>query len=176
MDILPLCYGIVAAEIRESVAALFVLIIPGRLKSKGNTMKCFAFSLVLCLIATSVMAQEITVHIRGIRSEKGTVRFALYNSRASYKNLDESQAFARLELRPWGKSVKVTLGDVPKGKYALSVHHDENGNGKMDYLLMIPREGYGFPDHYTGIGKPDFEQIALTVTDADLSITSSMKY
>ncbi len=139
-------------------------------------MKCLAACFVFCLITTSVMAQELTVHIRGIRSEKGTVRFALYNSRISYKTLDESQAFARLEFRPWGESFKVTLVDVPKGNYALSVHHDENNNGKMDYLLMIPREGYGFADHYTGIGKPAFDKVALTVTDADLTITSSMKY
>ena len=34
--------------------------------------------------------------------------------------------------------------DVPPGTYAIALLHDENGNGRADRVLMVPREGFGF--------------------------------
>jgi uncharacterized protein (DUF2141 family) len=33
---------------------------------------------------------------------------------------------------------------VPEGRYAVSIVHDQNGNGKLDTFAGIPREGFGF--------------------------------
>ena len=58
--------------------------------------------------------------------------------------------------------------DVEHGRYAIAVLHDENGNGRIDKALMIPREGFGFSrDPALRMGPPPFAAAAFEV-DADI--------
>ena len=41
-------------------------------------------------------------------------------------------------------SKMVEFAGVTPGTYAISLIHDENGNGKLDTRVIIPREGFGF--------------------------------
>jgi uncharacterized protein (DUF2141 family) len=34
--------------------------------------------------------------------------------------------------------------NLAAGTYSVSIIHDENGNGKLDTFVAIPREGFGF--------------------------------
>jgi len=65
---------------------------------------------------------------------------------------------ARIErVVPSGEAGSIRIADVAPGEYALLVIHDENRNGKLDTMLGVPREGFGFsrnpalrmgPPHY----------------------------
>ena len=45
-------------------------------------------------------------------------------------------------------TMKVSLGNLPEGQYALSCFQDLNGNGKLDTNLVgIPTEPYGFSNN-----------------------------
>ena len=47
-----------------------------------------------------------------------------------------------VEVDPNAMSAQVTFKDLPQGSYAVSVLHDENGNGKMDKNFVgMPKEG-----------------------------------
>lgn len=38
----------------------------------------------------------------------------------------------------------VRIEDVPPGEYAIAVIHDANGNARLDTMMGVPREGFGF--------------------------------
>ena len=37
-----------------------------------------------------------------------------------------------------------TFHHVPPGTYAVAAFHDANGNGKLDTMMGIPKEGFAF--------------------------------
>ena len=67
--------------------------------------------------------------------------------------------------------------ELPSGTYGIAVLDDENSNDKMDYGLMMPKEGFGFSNFYlTGLSRPKFEQFKFVVGDANSSVVIRMKY
>lgn len=77
---------------------------------------------------------------------------------------------------PAGKPVLKVTG-LPAGRYAVSVHHDENGNGKLDTFAGIPKEGIGFSRNPTiGFGPPGFDKVALTIGPGVTAQTVRMRY
>ena len=73
-----------------------------------------------------------------------------------------------------GASAVTTFEDVPAGPFAVSVYHDEDGDGKMDTNLVgIPSEDYGFSADASGVfGAPSFEEASLELAaGASMQIT-----
>ena len=76
----------------------------------------------------------------GLRSAKGNVLICLTaNSKAFPDCSKDANAIKRVVKANAAGSV-VFVGAAP-GTYALSLIHDENGNGKLDTAMAIPREG-----------------------------------
>lgn len=112
------------------------------------------------MAAMPARALDLTVEVSGARSDKGFVAAALYNEVAGWM----TQSF-RTERVTAGASVRVVFRDLPAGRYALAVIHDENGNGKLDSNLMgMPTEAYGFSRGARAtLGPPKFEDAALDI-------------
>ena len=68
--------------------------------------------------------------------------------------------------------------DIPPGKYALAVIHDENMNGKLETTgLGIPTEGYGFSNDVKGLfGAPAFSAASFAYDGRHLDLTISLQY
>jgi uncharacterized protein (DUF2141 family) len=115
--------------------------------------------------------QKLTIVVSNVKSEKGYIRVALYNSPKSFmvKPLLTAEAKAR------EGHVMVVFGDVPEGDYAATVLHDLNNNKKMDEnLLGIPKEGFGFSNDAMGaFGPPGFKECIFPVTGT--SVTTGVK-
>jgi uncharacterized protein (DUF2141 family) len=77
---------------------------------------------------------EIVVRVVGLGSNKGEVRFGLYdNSKAFKKGADYS--IRRGTCYPITEcQCEFTIAEVPYGHYAVMVGHDENQNGKIDWI------------------------------------------
>ena len=86
---------------------------------------------------------QLSLSIEGIEEVKGSMFIALYNSEASF--LDVEQA-THLAIEPVGKTnFSLTFPDLPKGEYAVAVYQDVNENGELDKALFgIPKEPFGF--------------------------------
>lgn len=70
----------------------------------------------------------------------------------------------------------VMFDGVAPGTYALSLIHDENGNGKLDTALAIPREGFGFSRNpKIAFGPPKFAAAAFPINGSS-SQSVRMKY
>ena len=122
-------------------------------------------------------SQVIHVEIGGLRSNKGQVVCALFSSAKdfpkhgdkviSHSTGDISHGHAVCEFR-----------NVATGRYAVSVFHDENSNGKMDTNFMgIPREGVGASNNAIGhLGPPKFEDAAFNYAGGKLDLRITIAY
>jgi uncharacterized protein (DUF2141 family) len=63
------------------------------------------------------------------------------------------------------------------GDYSLLVIHDENGNGKLDTMMGIPREGFGFSRNPPlRMGPPHYRDVHFAVPAGQSSHTIHLKY
>jgi uncharacterized protein (DUF2141 family) len=78
---------------------------------------------------------------------------------------------------PAASAGHIRIRDVPPGDYAVSVIHDENGNGRLDKFVGIPREGFGFSRNpRMRMGPPRFDECRVSVPAAGARETIRMKY
>lgn len=63
------------------------------------------------------------------------------------------------------------------GDYAVAVIHDANGNGKLDTMMGIPREGFGFSRNPAiGFGPPRFTAAQFPLTGGSDRQEVRMRY
>jgi uncharacterized protein (DUF2141 family) len=120
-------------------------------------------------------AYDVSVVVTGLRSNHGQVLACLTQLPETYPNCDKDPKARKLKA-PANATVKLDFGEVPGGVYAISVIHDENGNGKLDKRMMLPAEGYGFSrDAPVRFGPPSFKSAEFTV-NAPQQLTIRMRY
>jgi uncharacterized protein (DUF2141 family) len=75
----------------------------------------------------------LTVRVTGARNTKGKIGVTLFQNAQGFPD-DTSKAIRQesVEIDPKTMSAQVMFKDLPQGTFAISVLHDENGNGKMD--------------------------------------------
>lgn len=126
---------------------------------------------------TPVKGYTLTVEVKQLRSSKGVVQFALYNEDGTIpdEQFKKYYKIGKSEIVD-GKSI-FTFNDLPEDVYAISIHHDENENGKIDKGLIKPKEGIGF-SNYQSIGfsnRPNFSKASFEL-DNDKKISIKVVY
>lgn len=123
--------------------------------------------LVLPAGASAAAAPSATLEliVDGLASRTGNVAYSLYASLASYRTLDPEKALRKGSKPAAGETVRWRLADLPPGDYALTVYHDENGNGELDRgAFGQPTEPYGFSNDARGrFGPPPWGAVRFTV-------------
>ena len=120
-------------------------------------------ALIAAFAASSAPAAEIEVAIEGLRNARGLVRLCLTRDPAHFPDCNRDPAALKRSV-PAGQAASIRLGGVTAGMWALSVIHDENGNGRLDRFAAIPREGFGFSRNpRLRFGPPDFDQVRFEV-------------
>ena len=129
--------------------------------------------------APSSLAQSggqatIILKVTGLRSEKGQVKIAVFNS--SEKWLGEQPLYSST-INVDGQSVTWKINDVPYGDYGVAVLHDENSNGKMDKNFAgIPLEPYGFSNNVrVTFGPPKWEKAKFAVKGSTTEVSIEVK-
>lgn len=128
---------------------------------------------VLTLACGLASAADLTIEVQGARSAQGSVAGALYAGAQGW--LKPQQAVQGQFVPASNKTVLLFRG-LPPGRYAVSVYHDENGNGKLDTNpIGIPLEHTGFTRDAQGrMGPPAFDDAALDV-QADTTVTLQLR-
>ncbi len=106
---------------------------------------------------------SLTVEVDELRNSTGLVQFALYNKDGSIPDENYKRFYKKLTKKIVNGSSTVTFNNLPEGKYAVNILHDENTNGKIDKGLILPKEGIGF-SNYQFIGltnRPTFSKAAF---------------
>ena len=86
---------------------------------------------------------DLSLTVNNIRDTAGEVYVLLYN----YANQNPSAPYRYYSFdkkQCEGGSLTVLLKDLPFGKYSITVLDDKNANQRLDKILGIPTEGYGF--------------------------------
>jgi uncharacterized protein (DUF2141 family) len=119
-------------------------------------MKGLLFFGLLLKVAILPVSQDLEVVIKNVKNEKGVLMVGLFTSEKTFTK----DAWKGEVSRANAGTVTVIFKDVPAGKYAISVFHDANENGKLDTNFMgIPREGFGFSNDAMGtFGPPSFDK------------------
>lgn len=108
---------------------------------------------LVILIGGLASAQNVSLEVKmnGFKSDTGKVKVGLYDSEGNFLKTATKRLEGDIKQ---GKS-SVTFKDLPKGIYAVSVFHDENGNGQLDKNgFGIPTEGYGTSNDAKGFMGP----------------------
>lgn len=119
----------------------------------------------IAFFSTSMaQAADLTVKVDDIRSDKGKLMLAVYDSVDGWDG--KAKAVAAEAQAATGESSTFHFTDLAPGTYAVSVMHDENGNGKLDTNQMgMPIEGYGFSKDPKVMRRATFDEAAFTVDD-----------
>ena len=108
---------------------------------------------------------SLTVNVTGLRNNKGHVLFALYNADGSLPD-EYYENFYRLNTAEIiNHSSKFTFENLPAGRYAVNILHDEDKNGKIKKGVILPKEGIGF-SNFEKIGplnKPNYKKASFVV-------------
>ena len=124
----------------------------------------FALSLTLYSFAKpNADTYSLTIEVKNLRNAKGVVQFALYNKDGSIPDEDYENYYKILKGEIVNNSSTITFKNIPSGKYAVNILHDENKNGKIDKGFILPIEGIGF-SNFQSIGltnRPNFSKASF---------------
>ena len=128
------------------------------------------------LLATpQVPATELTIDLQRVRSAKGVVHACLTRNPRHFPDCKADPSALRQTV-PAGSRI-IRFNGLATGAYALTLVHDENNNQRLDTVLGIPREGFGFSRNPAiRFGAPRFEQVVIELKPGFTSQTIRMQY
>lgn len=146
-----------------------------------NFNKILLVCLAVCMLTAFTNKHEsefsLSVEVKGLQNSKGSAQYALYNTPGSIPDESFKKTFRILTETIINGSSHVTFKNLPPGRYAVNILHDENNNGKIDKGLIFPKEGIGF-SNYQSIGlknRPDFSKASFEIR-ADTTISVKVIY
>lgn len=125
---------------------------------KSLTACCTFFAM-----AAPSFAADITITVKGVRNAKGQIAALAF---VDGKGFPDRVAVAKAQAQVPARAGVVTLvlKNVPQGKVALTVLHDEDGDGKLKRnLIGIPAEGVGMTGKPLGNRAPKFEEAVVEI-------------
>ncbi|MEN9743484.1 MAG: hypothetical protein RLZZ65_1289 [Bacteroidota bacterium] len=134
-------------------------------------MKVLLICLALLLLESNA---DLTVEVNGIPNTKGTIFIGLFDKAANFPTFGKQLKGVVLKID--GKQVSHNFKNLPAGKYAIAVYHDENKNGKLDKNLFgAPTEFYGFSNNVREMFSAPSFQDASVLLNADQKIQIWLK-
>ncbi len=118
----------------------------------------------------------IVVEMRGLRSDRGHVLGALFDSASSWGI--EGRQIAVCRARIVRRRAFCPLEDLESGSYGFAFMHDENDNERMDTnFLGLPEEGFGFSnDAPVSFGPPSFDAVRFRHDGEITELTVQTRY
>ncbi len=119
---------------------------------------------------TPEKSYSLTVKVNHLRNSKGIVQFSLYNKDGTIPDESYQKYYRQLQGKIKYGASAVTFSNLPEGRYAINILHDENQNKKIDKGFLLPIEGVGF-SNYKSIGlrnRPNFLKASF-ILKADIT-------
>jgi uncharacterized protein (DUF2141 family) len=121
---------------------------------KNITLLALLSFVTLCIVSfTYENTYSLTIAVKNLRNSKGVLQVALYNKDKTIPDDDFEKYFKMEKGEINHNASSITFKNLPAGKYAVNILHDENSNGKMDKGFIFPIEGVGFSN---------FQSVGLT--------------
>jgi uncharacterized protein (DUF2141 family) len=138
-------------------------------------MKHLVTILLVAFSAANAFSQtSLEVTVKNIKGKKGSIMIGLFTTEQDFL---KKAVYGKI-VKPDGAEVRVVFENLPSGVYAVSVIHDENGNGTLDTnALGIPKEGFAFGNNAMGnFGPPAFADAKIELDNTPANQVINMKY
>jgi uncharacterized protein (DUF2141 family) len=112
---------------------------------------------------------QVRVSVTGFRNERGKVFIALWRGEKDFPGTPPAGSPTASVSIVKGLA-QASFADVKPGVFAVTVFHDEDGNGKMKKSFIgIPKEGIGFSRDGRGrFGPPGWDDCKLTLDPGEI--------
>jgi uncharacterized protein (DUF2141 family) len=120
---------------------------------------------------------NLSIAIEGLRNTRGTLLVCVTANPAGFPDCSRDPNATRLRVAAADVrgDMRVTLAQG--GTYAVAIVHDENGNGRLDTMMMMPREGFGFSRNpRLRMGPPRFADAAFEVGETAVRQQVRVRY
>jgi uncharacterized protein (DUF2141 family) len=118
----------------------------------------------LCLATLPGMApvSSLEVQVTGLRSAKGMIQLCLTPDAGDFPDCRSGANGIKRTISAAAPHIR--FDGLPPGDYAVAVIHDANSNARLDTMLGIPKEGFGFSRNPAiGFGPPRFAAARFAV-------------
>lgn len=123
--------------------------------------------------ATSARASDLVVDLHGIRNGGGPLHVKV-QTRAEFMG---DAAIARATLATPAAGSRLFTFALPPGDYAVSVWHDDNGNGRFDKSEShMPLDGWALSNAAALRGEPTFDAVRFSLGAAPAMLRLDMVY
>lgn len=134
-----------------------------------------AIALAAAAFASASPTATFEVDLAGVRSTRGKIHACLTRRPEHFPDCRSDPA-AVTQTVP-GIARTITFHGVAPGQYALAVFHDANANGKLDTILGVPREGFGFSRNPTiKFGAPRFDKVSIELAPGFARTSVRLQY
>lgn len=109
-------------------------------------------------------AHSLNIAIEGMRNTRGNILVCVTANPAAFPDCSRDPAATRLRVPAASIRSDMQVALASGGTYAVAIVHDENANGRLDTMMMMPREGFGFSRNpRLRMGPPRFTEAAFAV-------------
>ncbi len=114
-------------------------------------------------IQAQTTGMKIMVSITNFSNDDGQAIVTLYNSEEHFLK----EAFKRITQKIENGKLVVVFENIPEGDYTISVIHDENSSGKLDFSFIgKPSEDVASSNNAKGfMGPPKYKDAMFKVKD-----------
>lgn len=144
-----------------------------------RTISIFILFFTFFISLYSQNTNNIEINITNLKSTKGTIRVSLFNkSNEDAFPSDKDKAYKIYKFKIDSKTQSFVLENLPFDEYAFSIHHDEDGNNKLNKnWIGMPKEGLGASNNARGnFGPPSYKQAKFKLTNQSNSHKIELYY
>jgi len=124
--------------------------------------------------ATELQGPQLDVTVTGLHSSKGQLVACIWRDKPGFPSCEKSKSALRRVIPVSGETMRLSLPLPGPGKYAVTVIHDEDSNGRMKHnFIGMPAEGVGISNNPGGM--PGFDKSLVELASGS-AITIRMKY
>jgi uncharacterized protein (DUF2141 family) len=136
-----------------------------------------ASALIVFTATSSIAATEtgssLSFSVTNLKNDKGKLVIAVFDSKEKF--LKEPISELSLDIDEEGE-VAGKFSDLKPGTYAIAAYHDKNDDGKLNRIIVVPAEDYGFSnDARNMFGPPSFKEASFEVGEQDTEVAFKIK-
>lgn len=138
-------------------------------------MRSAAAFVSLLLLGASAPPASLEVEVEGLRNTRGLVHVCITRDQHAFPDCRSDRSAHRQTIAATDRSLH--LKGLEPGRYAVTLFHDENANHRLDKLLGIPREGFGFSRNpKMRMGPPRYDKVEIELRSGLTHTRVRMQY
>ncbi len=142
-------------------------------------MNSFFLSILLLFPIMMYEAENsntLHIHVHHANSDRGQIRILIFSQADGFPDRIE-KAVKNYSVVPKNKECELAVQGLPPGLYAISVIHDEDGNGKLNTNPVgYPTEKYGFSNNpKVYFSPPSFEKASFELKNGPHTVRINLR-